>query len=375
MAQWSIGEARAWWDRQSWPCGVNYLPSSAVNFVEMWQRDSFDPETMERELGWAAQIGFNAVRVNLPFVIWEHDRDGLVERLDRMMDIASRKRLRCVPCPFDDCEFGGVAPKLGPQPDPIPGVHNGRAIASPGRDRVMDRKVWPKLEAYLRDLIRIFGTDDRILFWDLYNEPGNRMIFTADGFREFSPALEAASRDLMRRAFEWARAEAPEQPLTVGVWTVPAHHSTGPAFDSPIDRDAIVLSDLVSFHAYGSVSRIRGYVDELDGSKRPLVCTEWMARAVGSRIEDQIAFYRERKIGCFQWGLVRGRTQTHLPWPEALVRRYGGTPDAGIWFHDLLEPDGSAYDPIEIDTIRNATRGRTRTEEERPADGGSAVGG
>lgn len=375
MTQWSIGEARAWWGRQAWPCGVNYLPSSAVNFLEMWQRESFDPETIDRELGWAEEIGFNAIRVNLPFLVWEHDRDGLVERFDRLMDIARRRGLRCVPCPFDDCEFGGAPAALGLQPDPIPGVHNSRATASPGRELVMDRTCWPRLEAYLRDLVGRFGSDNRVLFWDLYNEPGNRMIFDADGFREFDSVLEASSRELMRRCFDWARTEAPEQPLTVGVWTIPEPASIGPAFSSVIDRDAIALSDIVSFHAYGNTATVRSYADDLERTRRPLVCTEWMARGIGSRIGDQIALYRDRKIGCFQWGLVRGRSQTHLPWPEALVRRYCGEADTSIWFHDMLEPDGSAYDPAEIDAIRAATCAEVRPEKEWQTDGGSAARG
>lgn len=369
MAQWSIGEARDWWDRHPWLCGVNYLPSSAVNFLEMWQEESFAPDTIDRELGWAAEIGFNAIRVNLPFLVWEHDRHGLVERLDRLMEIAARKGLRCVPCPFDDCEFGGVGPALGPQPDPIPDVHNSRAVASPGRARVMDRAIWPHLEAYLRDLVGSFGTDERVLFWDLYNEPGNRMIFGPDGFSEFHLSLEAASHELMRLTFDWARQESPEQPLTVGVWTVPEPGSTAAAFASAIDRSAIALSDIVSFHAYGSLRRVQGHVKELGRTGRPLVCTEWMARALDSRIGDQLAFYRERKIGCFQWGLVRGRTQTHLPWPPELVERYGGEPDRRIWFHDLLEPDGRPYDAREIAAIRRATRTGPPSKQDRPQQG------
>ncbi len=365
MAQWSIEEARAWWSRQPWICGVNYLPSSAVNFLEMWQAESFDRSGILRELGWAAQIGFNAIRVNTPFLLWEGDRDGLFERLDWVMDAAKRCGLRCVPCPFDDCEFGGRAAVLGRQPDPIPDVHNGRAVASPGRDLVMDRSSWPRLEAYLRDIIRAFRDDSRVLFWDLYNEPGNRMIFGADGYSRFDVELEAHSHDLMRDAFAWARREAPEQPLTVGAWDTPPPASGRQAYGTPIDRTAIALSDLVSFHAYGSAADVAGYLDELTGYGRPLVCTEWMARAVDSRIRDQLSLYRSSKVGCFQWGLVRGRTQTHLPWPEELVQLHGGHADRSVWFHDLLEPDGRPYDAGEIDAIRAATRGATRSEESR----------
>ncbi len=47
----------------SWPVGCNFIPSTAINQLEMWQKDTYDPNTIDRELGWAEQIGFNTVRV------------------------------------------------------------------------------------------------------------------------------------------------------------------------------------------------------------------------------------------------------------------------------------------------------------------------
>jgi hypothetical protein len=355
MDRWSRAEARSWSASRPWVCGFNFLPSTSVNFLEMWHADSFDRGTIERELGWAAEIGFNAIRINTHFLVWEHDRDGLLERLDWVMSVAARSGIDTVPCLFDDCGFGGFEPEFGPQPDPVPGVHNSRAVASPGRALVMDRTRWDALEGYLRDIVRAFRTDARVLFWDLYNEPGNRMIFGPDGYSEYDRGLTDHSHALMEASFRWARAENPAQPLTVAAWTTPLPGSSLPPYQTEIDAAALTLSDVVSFHAYWAKAHVSTFIAHLEALGRPMYCTEWMARAVDSRIEDQLRLFRDKGIGCFQWGFVRGRTQTHLPWPPELVAANGGLSTEEVWFHDVLHEDGRPYDQKEIDTVKGLT--------------------
>lgn len=355
MDRWTATEAKSWWDAKPWICGVNFLPSTAVNHLEMWRPETFDTATIERELGWAGEIGFNAIRVNLHTLVWEHDRDGLLARLDRFLDIARRSGIAAVPCLFDDCGFGGAEPTWGPQPDPVPGIHNSRAVASPGRDAVVDPSRRGRLEAYVRDVVGSFRNDPRILFWDLYNEPGNRMVFTGEGFARHGGDLDAHSLSLMEDAFGWARSVAPDQPLTVAAWTTPLPGEDAHPYQTEIDRTALLLSDIVTFHAYWKADHVARFIDYLSVLDRPMLCTEWMARAVDSRIEDQLELFHDRDVGCFQWGLVRGRTQTHLPWPADLVRAHGGSADIGLWFHDLLYEDGRPYDPAEIETIASLT--------------------
>ncbi|WP_112321382.1 1,4-beta-xylanase [Oceanibium sediminis] len=359
MDRWTEAEARAWWQARQWVCGCNYLPSSAVNFIEMWHPDSFDPEGIQRELGWAAEVGFNAIRINLPFLGWRHDRDGLIDRLDRVMGIAARLGIDTVPCLFDDCGFGGDEPVWGLQPAPVPGVHNSRAVASPGRAAVLDPGLRPALELYVRDMIATFRTDERILFWDLYNEPGNRMDFANAGYGQFSPELERHALTLMEQSFAWARAEAPAAPLSVAVWTTPLPQEDAHPYQTGIDRSALLHSDIITFHAYWNRARVAQFIDYLEVLDRPILCTEWMARAVDSRISDQLQLFHERNVGCFQWGLVKGRTQTWLPWPNDLVLAHGGQPGVDLWFHDLLHEDGRPYDPREVETILALTQSET----------------
>lgn len=354
--QWPRARAAAWAAARPWYCGFNFLPSTAVNFLEMWHAATFDPRTIERELAWAADLGLNALRTNLPFLVWRHDRDGLLARLDTLLGIASGRGLAVVPCLFDDCGFGGAEPVYGPQPDPIRGVHNSRAVASPGRAAVRDPGIWPDLERYVRDVVGAFASDRRVLFWDLYNEPGNGMVFTADGLDDVSQDLQAHSHALMKGAFGWARSVEPSQPLSVAAWrTGPAGEGGDETFASATDQDALDLSDVLSFHAYLPMQRTERIIAGIAPRGRPMFCTEWMARAVASRIADQLELMRDRHVGCFHWGLVRGRTQTHLPWPRELLERDAADPDRSVWFHDLLEPDGTPYDPHEVAVIRTLT--------------------
>lgn len=358
MDRWSEADIRDWYRSRPWICGCNFLPSTAVNFIEMWHGDTFDMPTIARELEWAAGIGFNAIRVNLPFVGWRQDRDGLFDRLDALMETAARFGIDTVPVLFDDCGFGGREPRWGPQPDPVPGIHNSRAVASPGREAVLDIGLRPELERYVRDVVRTFRSDPRILFWDLYNEPGNRMDFDRTAYSQFDADLERAALSLMIDCFAFAREEAPDQPVTVAAWTTPLPDEDVHPYQTEIDRTALLHSDLVTFHAYWNRNRVERFIDYLEVLDRPVVCTEWMARSVDSRISDQLRLFHDRGAGCFQWGLVKGRSQTWLPWPDDLVRAHGGRVDRDLWFHDLLDEAGTPFDSAEVETIRSLTGAR-----------------
>ena len=354
-ARWNTARAQAWWDEQPWICGFNFLPSTAVNFLEMWHPASFDAPTIRRELGWAAQVGFNALRTNLPFTVWQHDRDALLDQIEQLLAIAAELKLACVLCLFDDCEFSGAAPVYGPQGAPVPGVHNSRAIGSPGRQTVVDHRQRGALEAYVRSIIGRFGGDQRILFWDLYNEPGNPLIFGPDGYSRFAADLERHSLDLMTETFRWAREVAPVQPLTVAAWSVPNAAESAVAYATPADRTALALSDITTFHAYVPRDRALALIEQLRPLERPLLNTEWMARTTHSLIDDQLEIYQSRKIGAFQWGLVQGRTQTYHSWPPQVLDPAAMDAGSDDWFHDLLRPDGTPYRPSEVALIQKLT--------------------
>jgi hypothetical protein len=297
----------------------------------MWQADTFDPITIDRELGWAESLGLNSVRVFMPHAVWEADAAGLIERVDTFLAIADAHGQSVMPVLFDDVAFADRDPYLGRQADPVPGRHNSGWTPSPGPAIVADATQWHRLEAYVTEMVDSFSSDSRIVAWDIYNEPGNF------GMRDLSwPLVEAA--------FDWARRARPTQPLTAGEW-VPY-----PATDwtAPPGRLA-ALSDVVSFHAYEAADDpvLADRLKALAAFGRPLLCTEWLHRGTGNTVAAMLPLFERRAIDWYLWGLVAGRTQTHLPWATMSDSAPGG-----IWQHDLLRPDGTPCDPREVDTLR-----------------------
>jgi len=323
--RWSAEKANRWHERQPWLVGCNFIPSTAVNQLEMWQAATFDPDTIDRELGWAAGVGFNTVRTYLHDLAWQSDPDGFKRRIGTFLSMAEKHGIRPMLVLFDDC--WNADPKPGPQPAPIPGVHNSRWLQSPGKAVVNDPEQWSRLQRYVADVVGAFGRDERVLAWDLYNEPGN----SGQGTK---------SLPLLKKAFAWARAARPTQPLTVGVWRG----------NEVLNDFQLAASDVITFHDYRSdAGGLKRRISRLKALGRPVLCTEWMRRPV-STIPTHLPIFKAEGVGCLMWGLVAGKTQTVYPWGSKK-----GAPEPERWFHDLLRPDGSPYVPEEVDVLRRLT--------------------
>jgi hypothetical protein len=333
--RWPAERASAWYKQRPRPFGCNFVPSTACNAIEMWQAETFDADTIARELTWAAELGFNSMRVFLHSLVWRDDADGLKERMDRLLSIADERGISVMFVPFDDC--WGQDIHLGPQGEPVPGVHNSRWVASPGHALVTDASARPQLEAYVKDVLGAFADDRRVLAWDLYNEPGGGM---AADHRPAAKALGEASLPLLQDAFAWARQVAPSQPVTAGLWNTSERYRR-------LNEFQLAASDVVTFHCYAGLDDTRRRIEELQAHGRPVICTEWMARTRDSRFPTHLPLFAETDVGCYCWGLVAGRTQTIYPWGSPQ-----GAPEPEVWFHDVLHADGRAYDPAEAEAIR-----------------------
>jgi len=350
---WPQEKAEQWYSEQNWIAGANFNPSTAINQIEMWQDFSFDPETIDRELGWAAGIGFNTMRVYLHYLVWARSPEGLKQRMERFLEIADGHGIRIMFVLFDD--VWGKDPNLGEQPAPIPGVHNSGWVQSPGHDQRTDKALYPVLKAYTQDLIGHFDGDDRVLMWDLYNEPGN-------GKNPPSSTLP-----LLRNVVGWAREVNPSQPLTIGVWNFSEAYGELNAF-------SLANSDIVTFHDYAGLDHTRGIVEDLKKRGRPMICTEYMARTRDSRFETHFPYFADENIGAINWGLVSGRSQTIYAWEsprgysEAFYSEWRGkvrevypweshleAPEPEVWFHDIFRRDGTPYDSSEVRLIKKIT--------------------
>jgi hypothetical protein len=338
--RWSVEKANEWYAAQPWLLGCNFIPSTAVNQLEMWQADTFDPVTIERELGWAADIGMNSVRVYLHDLLWQQDHEGFLKRIDQYLGIAEKHHIKTMFVLFDSC--WGSFPQPGPQPAPKPHTHNSRWLQSPHIDLLKDVRRHGSLEPYVSGVIGRFKDDPRVLAWDIYNEPGNGS--SSDGMR--SKQKTELCLSLIEQAFVWARKQDPKQPLTLGLFD---DEWSGPDIDR-LTRFVLDQSDVISFHNYGPLDETIRRVDSVKATGRPLLCTEFMARVAGSRLETHLPYFKEHGIAAFNWGLVAGKIQTQYPW-ESGPKRFSAEPE--LWHHDILRPDGSPHRQSEVDLMKS----------------------
>lgn len=342
--RWSAEKANEWYDAQPWLLGCNFLPSSAINQLEMWQADSFDPEAIDRELGWAAGIGFNTVRVFLHELPWQDDRDGFYQRVDKFLEIAAKHKIRPLIVLFDG--VWDPDPQAGLQRRPRTGVHNSGWVQSPGRVVLSDPLKQDALKPYVIDVLRRYGKDDRVLAWDLFNEPDNPNT-NSYGPLELKNKDEVAEQ-LVRKSFAWAREVDPQQPLTVGVWRL--DHWSKPAGLNRVHRAALELSDVISFHDYSNLDVTRNRISELRTYGRPLLCTEFMARGAGSTFAGALPLFKKERVAAYCWGLVDGKSQTKYPWGTWQMPEFG---EPKPWHHDIFHTDGKPYSAEEVALIRS----------------------
>lgn len=346
---WSVERAAAWHEGRGWRVGCNFVPSSASNQLEMWQEATFDPETLQRELDLAQSLGWTSLRVFLHDLAWRQDPEGFYGRVETLLDAAERRGIAVLPVLFDG--VWNPHPKPGPQPEPRHRVHNSGWVQSPGAAVLADPARHDALEPYVTGVLARFRDDPRIDGWDLFNEPDSP---NPAYHRQEIADKSARAFALLSKAFGWARAVDPTQPLTVGVWQ---GDWDDPTRLSDVARLSLDSSDVISFHCYGDLADLRARVAALRRYGRPLLCTEFMARTMGSTFDPHLGWMKQHGVGAYCWGFVAGRIQTQYGW-DSWFRAYDAEPEP--WFHDVLRPDGSPYDPEEVAYIRSLTMGAQR---------------
>jgi len=324
---WSIEKANDWYRLQNWLRGCDFIPSTAINQLEMWQAETFDPETIGRELRWADEIGMNCMRVYLHHLAWEVDKEGFKKRMNQYLEIADKNGIKTIFVFFDDC--WNPAYQAGKQPDPKPGIHNSGWVRDPGDLLFTEPGIINVLEEYVKDIMTTFRDDNRIALWDMYNEPGN-----SDYGNKSLP--------LLQKAFEWAREINPAQPVSAGVWRYDLKE---------LNEFQLNNSDIITYHNYMDPERHQVMIDSLRKYNRPLICTEYMARKHNSLFTNIMPMLKDQNIGAINWGLVSGKTNTIYAWDTPIPD--GSEPE--LWFHDIFRKDGTPYRGDELQMILDLT--------------------
>jgi hypothetical protein len=351
-ARWTPERANAWYAAQPWLVGSNFVPSDAINQLEMFQAATFNPALNDKELGMAESIGMNTMRVFLQDQLWEQDPKGFTKRLDAFLAIAAKHHIRPMLVLFDSC--WDPLPHLGPQHPPIPGVHNSGWVQSPGTKGLEDPAYEPKLKAYVEGVVGAFANDNRILAWELWNEPDN------DGGGNYQaeepPHKAERVAELLPQVFAWARSQHPVQPLTSAVWR---GSWSDPATEIPMAKIQLAESDIITFHNYGWPEDFEARIKELQPLGRPIICSEYMARGAGSTFDGSLPIAKKYNVGAINWGFVAGKTQTYYPW-DSWDRPYVKD-QPQVWFHEVFRQDDTPYRQHEVDLIRQLTGRGTPT--------------
>lgn len=325
---WSGDQANEWYTQWGWLRGCDFIPSTAINQLEMWQAETFDTATINRELGWAESIGLNSMRVYLHHAAWEIDKEGFKDRVDQYLTIADQHNISTIFVFFDDC--WNPTYQTGRQPDPKPGIHNSGWLRDPGDVIHQDSTLIRTLEAYVKDVLTKFSGDKRIVLWDLYNEPGNS-------------DYKNKSMPLLQKAFQWGREINPSQPLSAGVWNKELIE---------LNTFQLANSDVITYHNYSGPEDHQQWIDSLRMYGGPLICTEYMARSRNSRFDNIMPILKKENIGAYNWGLVSGKTNTIYAWDTPMPD--GKEPK--VWFHDIFRKDGTPYKKEEVEVIKKLTR-------------------
>ena len=341
--QWTPQQANDWYAKQPWLVGSNFVPNTAINELEMWQADTFDLPTIDREFGWAESLGMNTMRVFLHNLLWQGNGSDLLDRMEKFLQVADKHHIRIAFVLLDS--VWDPNPKLGKQREPRPHVHNSGWVQAPGAEILKNPSGWDKqLKPYVVGVIGHFRDDKRVLLWDLMNEPDNE---NGSYKKQELPNKPKVALQLLQKEWEWARSANPSQPLTSGVW-----HGDDWSSDTKLSdmaRFQLQNSDVITYHSYDPPKEMQKRIDSLKRFQRPILCTEYMARPRGSTFEAILPLLKNEHVAAYNWGFVNGKSQTIYPW-DSWQKTYTAEPP--VWFHDIFRQDGSPFSPDEVALIR-----------------------
>jgi len=339
---WSVDKAREWQNHKGkWRAGCNFVPSNAVNSLEMFHDETYDPQLIDRELQLAEELGFGTIRVFLHDLLWKHDSQAFLHRLNGFLDIAHSHKMTVMFVLLDSC-YGEPGTELSLQPMPITGLHNSGWVQCPGCAVLYDGELFDSLQSYIQGVVTHFKNDPRVIAWDVWNEPNN------------SGYSQDLIMPLLEKVVNWVREVNPSQPITTAIWEC---RGLGTNNFSELQRLQLDVSDILSFHNYDGMIVFGNAIKCLKtySPGRPLVCTEYLARTMDNQFDSHLQHMRDENVIAINWGLVTGKTQGVYSFDTLFNGPDKHEPE--VWFHDIFRSDGTPYCPHEVEYIKNITRG------------------
>jgi hypothetical protein len=312
---WNAGFGRDW----SGIRGFNYQPSYGSNGFELWQK--FDAAAIEIELGRGKRYfpKINALRWWQSWDSFVRDPKRYADSFETTLKLADKFGLTVMPVLFNrwhdsTLDYGGIY-----------------------IDHFLPRASWiyrPNLfDAYMESIVGGHKDDQRILAWDLCNEPysysmpGDKML----------PAIVDAETGWLKGLHDKCKQLGAKAPITVGI-----HPGVPLEVVDPI-------ADVLSIHPYwihgAKGANKEAYETKLDAEvalarkvKKPLVATEccWGSLDNAVRVESvryTLTQLKKRQVGWLVYLLHHSLiADAHGP---------GFGPVGGPENLSFIEPDGS----------------------------------
>ena len=295
--RWTKEKAWQWYNERTWIRGCNYMSADCANRIDQWQSLGFDErlQTTDAELALANTLGFNSIRVIVEFAVWHEEHDSFFDRFDRYLDVCKKNGISVMVVLANDCMApkydGFVPPHVGVQKYDW-GYHGGKkksqhsVFSTIGYHPYFDEPdMKPLYFKMVREIIERYKNDDRIIVWDLYNEPGNSN-------------RDAETLPNIAEMFRIAREINPSQPLTASVWK-----TEGTELSDMLECEKFALenSDIITYHCYCDYSEQIKVINRLRKTERPLINTEWLMRNKRNNIQDTFPLFFLEKIGSYIW--------------------------------------------------------------------------
>jgi hypothetical protein len=360
---WSVDRVQAWYKSHSssWKQGLNFIPSTAVNQIEMWK--TYDASTIQRELQWAADLHYNALRVFLHDVMYQEEGTVFLDKVDGFLTTAYNMGFTTILVLLEGIwdPYPQYTQQVLP---PIPRVHNSRWVQSPGATILQNETAWEdKVKPYIQAIVQRFGHDtQRVLLFDIMDQPENANVLSYGAMGTRIPATQAyygteldpltkvtIIQKFIPQVLQWVHDVSVDRqvPITIADW---GGTDLDPTTTTPQQQSAAVWlqqvylqnSDVITFHQYSTPNVVLAKLDELQTQfpGRPVILSSFMARDDGCTIEPLLGELYAQNVWALQWGWVSGKTQTIYN-SNSWNQLYTSLPD--LWHHDMLWPNGTVY--------------------------------
>lgn len=302
----------------SWVQGAVFVPTNAVNQIQQWHQ--YDHDINDREMYYAHLYGINLVRVYIHNLLWEYDRDNLLANMEDFLQIADKYGMKVEVVFFDDCwnDYPEFRPN-GDYPAPVFGKHNSQWVEGPGdaykaKYNDADGVVKQKLEDYVKGVVSHFKDDERIAFWNVYNEPSNGE----------SGLMNQVTKQIMNDSRIWIREVNPIHPMSSTGW----QFSGGP------------FSDFITYHPYESNYPIPAEF----GDRKEVLADEVMNRLTQS-VPGVVSGFGDKGLGFVMWEFGIGRDNTRFYWGTDVNP---AKEEMEVPFHGIVYPDGHPWDVDDV---------------------------